>query len=79
MLVFVFDYSTRAFVGPQRLDASDCDPRSPGTILLPGNATRERPPRCGVGLWPFWQNDRWVVLEIGKRGDASYDELYNIE
>ena len=83
MLVYTFDYATGAFAGSRILTATDCDPRSPGTILLPGNATKEEPPRCGSGLWPFWRNGRWEVMEEVIVPDPPsldpYFELHSIE
>ena len=64
MLVFTFDYGTGALTGARLLGVNDIDPRSTDTMLVPGNATREVPPRCGKGLWPFWKNGRWEVYEL---------------
>ena len=63
MVVHTYDYETRAYRGPLTLTIADCDPRDLGTVLVPGNATHVPPPRCGVGLWPFWFDGRWVVME----------------
>lgn len=64
MVVYTFDYENGAYTGPRRLTVNDCDPRSPDTVLVPGNATFVPPPRCGKNLWPFWRNGRWWVYEI---------------
>lgn len=61
--VYTFDYETRIFTGAQMLTADDCDPRSLGTVLMPGNATTVEPPRCGDKLWPRWENGEWAVYE----------------
>lgn len=63
MIVYLFDYASGAYCGEQQLDASDCDPRSPQTMLIPGNATIVPPPRCGKGLWPVWRDGRWLAQE----------------
>ena len=62
-LVHTFDYETGAYTGPRALTASDIDLREPDRLLVPGNATPEEPPRCGRGLWPFWRNGSWQVME----------------
>ena len=75
MLVHGFDYDTRAYTGSYRLDISDLDPRAPGTVLIPGNATTVHPPRCGVRLWPFWIDGEWKVFEL-KDDDPTLDNYW---
>lgn len=83
MVVYSFDYETGAYLGPKQLTASDCDPRAPGTILIPGNATIEPPPRCSRGLWPFWRGGRWEIFEMVERPDPPrpdpYEQFHSIE
>lgn len=78
MQVFTFDYDTGAYTGPLQLGVGDCDPRSPGAVLIPGNATVDPPPRCGVGLWPFWRDGQWQVFEeIPTPGELFFTEYDN--
>lgn len=63
MIIHTYDYETGAYTGPKQLGAEDCDPAAPGTVLIPGNSTVFAPPRCGVGLWPFWRDGQWLVYE----------------
>jgi len=63
MLVYTFDYESRAFTGVKALGINDLDPRSPGVVLVPGNATTFEPPRCGENVWPYWINGEWVPFE----------------
>ena len=64
MQLYLFDYESGAYCGSRQLAVTDCDPRSPDLILIPGNATRTPPPRCGVGLWPFWREGQWSVMQM---------------
>jgi len=64
MIVYLYDYATGFYLGEQQLDASDCDPRTLGRMLIPGNATIIPPPRCGKGLWPRWINGAWGLCEF---------------
>ena len=72
MQVFCFDYESGAYTGEQALDVTDCDQRSPGVMLIPGNATCTPPPRCGKGLWPVWRDGRWLVCELAPDPLADY-------
>ena len=77
MICFTFDYETRAFTGSRRLGVGDIDPRSPDTLLVPGNATLIPPPRCGANLWPFWRNGQWEVFELVTVPDPPvFDNYY---
>ena len=64
MVVYLFDYETGVYLGEQQLDATDCDPRAPQRMLIPGNATTVQPPRCGKGLLPCWRENQWVIYEV---------------
>jgi hypothetical protein len=77
MQVFSYDYSTGAYTGPVTLDASDLDPRAPEVLLIPGNCTREPPPNCARGLWPFWRAGRWQVFEQIEIPDPFFTDLDN--
>jgi hypothetical protein len=70
-----FDYETGAYLGPFTLDVSDIDPRSPDTLLIPGDVTLTPPPNCGAGLWPFWRDGAWQVFE--GIPDPFFSELDN--
>lgn len=73
LTVYSYDYDTGAYTGERTLDASDLDPRSPGIVLMPGNCTREPPPRCGKRLWPVWRDGGWQVCQLPPDfADADY-------
>jgi len=76
MIVYLYDYSTRLYLGEQQLDVTDCDPRAPGRMLIPGNATLVPPPRCSKGLWPAWHSNElgWGLAVI--TSDPLDDDYY---
>jgi hypothetical protein len=76
MIVYTFDYVTGAYTGTQQLTIGDCDPRAPGVMLVPGNATTIEPPRCGKGLWPYWNEGRWHVVELITEPDPLAADYY---
>jgi len=72
--VYSFDYGTGIFTGERMLDIGDCDPRSPGVVLMPGNCTREPPPRCGKGLFTIWRDGQWIIVQ--RPSDFNLDADY---